>query len=243
MGRITVAILLSIFCAGALFAQEPSTESAAGEKPAAKAVSAAAEKAQYPLDAFKDFSAIMVGSLMEAGEGTQEAHIYRAGKLMRMEGIEGHGYLITDLSTRETYGMSSGSCMRDSHPYFRSSPFAASTPGATVVRVPIGKETVDGHACQVEEVSITAPTRGASPLKMKFWEAEDLQGFPIKIEYVRPGGNDITVRYKNVVLGPQDPTLFIHPNSCISLGKKPSSKPSPKSKKPAAATPLGHSPQ
>ena len=243
MGRIIGLILLSICCTVRSHAQAPAAEPATTEKPAMEQTPAAAGKTQYPLDAFTDFSAVMVGSMMEPGEGTAEAHIYRSGKLMRMEGIEGHGFLITDLSTLETYGISSGPCMRDTHPYFRSSPFAASRPGATVVRVPVGKETVDGHSCQVEEVTITAPRLGAIPLKMKFWEAEDLKGFPIKIEYLRPGGNDIIVRYKNIVLGPQDPTLFIHPKSCVSLGKKPTPKASPKSKKPAAAAPLGSSPQ
>ncbi len=243
MGRITVAILWTVYCAVALHAQAPTVEPATGEKTTAKAVSAAPEKTPYPLDAFTDFSAVMVGSMMEPGEGKAEAHIYRSGHLMRMEGVEGRGYLITDLSTLETYGISSDSCMRDTHPYFRSSPFAASRPGSTVVRVPVGKESLDGHSCEVEEVSVTPASRGASPLKMKFWEAEDLQGFPIRIEYLRPGANDIIVSYKNVVLGPQDPTLFIHPKSCISLGKTPSSKPSPKSKKPAGATPPGHSRQ
>ena len=234
MGRIIGAILLSICWTLASHAQAPAAEPAAGEKPAAEQASTAPGKTQYPLDGFTDFSAIMVGSMMEAGEGTAEAHIYRSGKLMRTEGIEGHGYLITDLSKLETYGISSETCMRDSHPYFRTSPFAASKPGAIVTRVPVAKETVDGHSCQVEEVSITAPARGAQPLKMKFWEAEDLQGFPVKIEYLRPGGNDIIVRYKNVVLGPQDPTLFIHPKSCVSMGKKAAPKASSKSKKPAA---------
>jgi len=241
MVRIMGAILLGICCTVPLPAQAPAAEPATTEKPAAEQASAPG-KTQYPLDAFTDFSAIMIGSMMEPGEGTAEAHIYRSGKLMRMEGIEGRGYLITDLSTLETYGMSSGTCMRDTHPYFRSSPFAASKPGATVVRNSIGKETVDGHSCQVEEVTITAPSRGAIPLKMKFWEAEDLQGFPVKIEYLRPGGNNIIVRYKNVLLGPQDPTLFIHPKSCVPLGKKPTPKVSPKSKK-AAPAPSGSSPQ
>ena len=240
MGRILGLILLSIGCTVAVRAQAPAAEPAAAEKPAAEPALAPPGKTQYPLDAFTDFSAIMVGSLMEAGEGTGEAHIYRSGKLMRMEGNEGRGYMITDLSTLETYGISSGPCMRDSHPYFRSSPFAASKTGSTTTRVPVGKETVDGHSCQVEEVTITASTRGAIPLKMKFWEAEDLRGFPVKIEYLRPGGNDIIVRYKDVVLGPQDPTLFIHPKSCVSLGKKPAPT---KSKKPAAAAPHGTSPQ
>jgi len=67
---------------------------------------------------------------------------------------------------------------------------------------------------------------------MRFWEAEDLQGFPIKIEFLRPGGHDAIVRYKNVVFGPQDPTLFIHPKSCQSAPQRAAPK---THKAPAAA--------
>ena len=70
---------------------------------------------------------------------------------------------------------------------------------------------------------------------MRLWEAEDLQGFPIKIEFLLPGGHDAIVHYRNVVLGPQDPTLFIHPKSCEQLPKRESTpKASPAHKKPAA---------
>src|SRR5258705_9263803 len=170
MDRLIGAILLGICFAMQLHAQAPNVEAPKG-KSAVEQSPAPPGKTPYPLDSFTDFSAVMVGSMMEPGEGTAEAHIYRSGKLMRMEGIEGRGYLVTDLSTMETYGMSSGTCMRDTHPYFRSSPFAASKPGATVVRNSIGKETVDAHSCQVEEVTITAPSRAAIPLKMKVCEA------------------------------------------------------------------------
>src|SRR5271166_174333 len=194
-------------------------QTTAAERGPAEPAGARPAKSQYPLDAFTDFSAVMVGSVMELGEGDSEAHIYRSGKLMRMEGPEGHGYFVTNLTTLETYGMSAGPCMHDSHPFFRAAPFAAARPGFTVERLASGKETLDGHYCQVEDITVSAP-KGLKPLKMRFWEAEDLQGFPIRIDFERAGGKRSTVRYKNVVLGPQDPTLFIHPKSCESLPQK-----------------------
>jgi hypothetical protein len=208
--------------------QAPKKEAdAAGQIPAPSPV-----KTQYPLDSFTDFSAVMVGSIMEMGEGASEAHIYRSGKLMRAADPEGYGYFITDLSTLETYALSSGPCMHDLHPYFRASPFAASRPGARLERVAAGKETLDGHSCQIEDITVSSPKTGAH-LKMRFWEADDLQGFPIKIEFLRPGGRSSIVRYKNVVLGPQDPTLFIHPKSCQSAPQTARPK---KRKAPAAAS-------
>jgi hypothetical protein len=188
-------------------------------------------KTEYPLDSFKNFSALMVGSITEMGEGASEAHIYRSGELMRMEDPDAEGYLITDLSKLESYGISTGPCIHDNHPYFRASPFAAARPGSTIERVVAGKEMLDGHSCQLEDITVSSPKTG-SHLKMRFWEAEDLQGFPIKIEFRRPGARSSIIRYKNVVLGPQDRTLFIHPKSCQSAPQRAGPK---KPKAPAAA--------
>jgi hypothetical protein len=244
MVRLIRVILLTGCVAMQLHAQAPKEQGLAGQTPAAEpgaaaqTTAAAPAKTQYPLDSFTDFSALMVGSPMALGEGTEEAHIYRSGKLMRMQDPEVRGYFITDLSTLETYGISAGPCMHDTHPYFRASPFAASRPGSTVERVAAGKETLDGHSCQVEEITVSSPQLGARPLKLRFWEAEDLQGFPIRIDFERAPGHTTTVRYKNVVLGPQDPTLFIHPRSCESLSAKPKPtkpKAAPAPKKPAVS--------
>jgi hypothetical protein len=238
---LILTLILMMGCMTApLLAQTPEKQDTAGQVPAAEQGTAGQiavaplANAQYPLDSFTDFSAVMIGSRMEPGEGTDEAHIYRSGKLMRMEGPEKHGYFITDLTTGETYGISAAPCAHDTHPFIRASPFpAASKPGSTVTRVAAGKETVDGHSCQIENVTVSSPAF-ANPLKMRFWEAEDLQGFPIKIEFLLPGGHDTIIRYKNVVLGPQDPTLFIHPNSCEPLPGRESAKPkaAPAHKKP-----------
>lgn len=229
MVRWIRVILLASCLTAPMYAQAPKDQGSAGQPVSAEAgqtsAPAAPAKTQFPLDAFTDFSALMIGSRMEMGEGTTEAHIYRSGNLMRMEGQEGHGYLVTDLNTLETYGVSAGPCMHDNHPYFRVAPFAAARPGLAVERVPAGKETLDGHSCQVESITVASQKAGAPPLRMKLWEAEDLQGFPIKIEFPMPAGKSAIIRYKNVVLGPQDTSLFIHPKSCDSLPPLPNKKP------------------
>jgi hypothetical protein len=235
MVRLIGVILLICSLAVRMHAQPPAEQMPKEQAPEKAADSAGQipapppAKTQYPLDSFTDFSAVMVGSIMEMGEGTAEAHVYRSGKLMRVADPEGYGYFITDLSTLETYAFSSGPCMHDNHPYFRVSPFAASRPGATLERVAAGKETVDGHSCQIEDITVSSPKTGAH-LKMRFWEAEDLQGFPIKIEFLRPGGRSSIIRYKNVVLGPQDRTLFIHPKSCQSAPQRAGPKKSKRSR-------------
>ena len=157
-------------------------------------------------------------------------HIYRSGDLMRMEANEGNSYQITDLAKHDTHGISKGACLHYKAPYIRTYPFSFSSPANKFERVPVGKETVDGHVCQVEDVIITLPKSPTTP-KFRLWEAEDLQGFPVKVETKA----HMVMRYTNVVLGPQDPTLFIFPDKCESsdeIGPSPkSSKPTPKSQK------------
>ncbi len=144
--------------------------------------------------------------------GTEdEIHIYRSGNLMRMEATEGRTYQITDLAKQQTHGMAKTGCLQYNSPYVRSYPFIFSSPANKFERTPVGKETVDGHVCQVEDVTVTLPKHPA-PATFRLWEAEDLQGFPIKIETK----THRVIRYKNVVLGPQDPTLFIFPDDCQS---------------------------
>jgi hypothetical protein len=214
--------------AGQPSAPEPglTRQSAAGQTAAAPSVTT------YALDSFPDFSAVMIGSRAEPGEGTSQGHIYRLGKQMRMEEPGGRGYFITDLNTGETYGILETGCIHDDHPYVRAIPFhIADKADATVTRASAGKETVDGHSCQIEDVTVSSPML-SNPQKMRLWEAEDLQGFPVKIEFVLPGGHGPIIHYKNVVLGPQDPTLFFHPKSCQPLPQEPTA--SPAHKKPPA---------
>jgi len=219
MVRAMSVILLLGCIAAPMRGQTPNQQDSmapapAKQQPAAAQSTVAPSPTRYPLDAFQEFSAIMVGSRAEPGEGRAQGHIYRSGNLLRMEDPGRLGYFITDLTTGDTYGISESGCMHDSHPFIRSFPISfASKPGVTFTRAAAGKETVNGHSCQIENVTVSSPTF-SNPVNMKFWEAEDLQGFPIKIEFLLRSGHDATVRYEDVVLGPQDPTLFIHPKVC-----------------------------
>jgi hypothetical protein len=189
---------------------------------------AAPSSTTYPLDSFQEFSGVMIGSRAEPREGTSQGHIYRFGNRMRMEEPGGLGYFITDLSTGETYGIQEVGCLHDDHPYVRAIPFHfAGKADSTVTRISAGKEMVDGHSCRVEDITVSSPML-SGPQKMRFWEAEDLQGFPLKIEFVLPGGRGPVIRYRNVVLGPQDPTLFLHPKSCQPLPQAPMASPAQK---------------
>jgi len=186
----------------------------------------------FPFDQFQEFSAVMVGSVLSGDD--REGHIYRSGKLLRTQGTEGLGYFLTDLESHETYGLTTLGCMNDSHPYFRAFPFSAARPGRKIEREPAGKESVDGHVCQVETVTLSSGDL-ALPIKLKLWEAEDLHGFPVKVQILNGGGRG-TIQYKNVVLGPVDPTLFIRPKNCAhGLPQPPNKKPAVKKKAPTRA--------
>ena len=243
------SLILSLSCMAApMLAQVPEPPESTRQAPAPAAQHAAEQSVAgqsvaapsaptYPLDSFPDFSAVMFGSRAEPGEGASQGHIYRSGKLLRMEEPGRRAYFITDLSTGETFGIMETACIHDDHPYIRAIPFhLAGKADAAVTRTPAGTETVDGHSCQIENVTLSSPQL-AGAMKMKFWEAEDLQGFPIKIEFLLPGGvpsqgRDPVIRFNNVVLAPQDPTLFFHPKSCQQLPQPDSRPPAPK--KPSA---------
>jgi hypothetical protein len=187
-----------------------------------------------PFHQFKEFSAIMKGDVLPREE--REGYIYRSGDLLRMEGLERRGFYITDLETLDTHAISKLGCAYMKQAYVRSFPFMLHRQGYTVTRVKVGKETVDGHACDVEEVTYSSKNLPSS-WHLKVWEAEDLQGFPIKVD-AEPstGPSHSIILFKNVRLGPQDPTLFIYPKDCTELAKPSEQKPSsPKPKKPAAA--------
>ena len=207
--------------------------------PAAKGASSAAS-AQYPLDAFKNFSAVMIGS-MNGDE--EESHVYRLGRLIRTE--VGGSYAVTDLTKGDTYGVSPHGCLHDSHPAYRTFPVYVGGPGYKVERVPSGKETVDGHSCVIEDVAVTSTDR-PRPLKMRFWEAEDLQGFPIKVQVISSFGHDKIIRYKDVVLAPPDAALFKHSVHCDTIGGKnllTTPAPSPAPKKAPATPPAANPPK
>jgi hypothetical protein len=225
MVRWTNLLVLFTCLAMPMLAQVSSAERGAG---AAEQTPAAPSTAKYPLDSFPDFSALMMGSRAEPGEGSTQGHIYRSGRRMRMEEPGGHGYFITDLNSGETYGILEAGCIHDDHPYIRAIPFyVAGKADATVTRAPGERETLDGHSCQIEDITVSSPSL-ANPQKMRLWEAEDLGGFPIKIEFLVSGGHGPVIRYKNVVPGPQDSTLFFHPKSCHPLPQEPPAPPAHK---------------
>ena len=136
----------------------------------------------------------------------------------------GAGYMVMDLSQHTGYMvMSNGMCMQTAASQAQQNPFSQAQ-DATVERSSAGTDIVDGHACKVENLTIT-PHDGRQPSKMKVWEADDLKGFPVKIEMTSNRG-PVTIEYKDVSLNQPDASLFSHPDNCRQMPAMPAGGPS-----------------
>ncbi|MFY9675936.1 MAG: hypothetical protein WB817_17275 [Terriglobales bacterium] len=202
-------------------AQEPSSPSSPTQTPAASnqapaGQASASESTQFPLDRFREFSAIQNGGISPGSDW--DGYVYRSGDLMRMQAVQQGKtqYFVDDLAKGTSYGLSAGGCAKLSLLYSRTFPFFMSGPGYTYERVAVGEDTVDGHHCHVEDVTVHNK-KFVHPAHFRLYEADDLQGFPIKIVNQQEKVRQWVIRYKNVVLGPQDPTLFVVPRDCQSL--------------------------
>lgn len=88
--------------------------------------------------------------------------------------------------------------------------------GRIVKRTPAGSEVVDGHPSKIEDVVVAEPD--GKTVESRVWEAEDMNGIPVKIESHLEG---ITLRatYRDIVMGPPDEGLFRVPDRCTAFEK------------------------
>jgi hypothetical protein len=84
-------------------------------------------------------------------------------------------------------------------------------PGTKVEKKPVGTEVFEGHPCTVEDVVMTS--RDGKGMQAKVWEANDLKGFPVKIEAL----GSPTFIFRDIVLATPDPALFQPPAKCPPL--------------------------
>ena len=187
------------------------------------ACTAMSARAQNPFESVKAFSATLVVSGMSSkpSDGRAEAKIYRSGTKIRTTLPGGAGYTLIDTTAHTSYMvMGAGMCMQMTA-QGQENPFAQA-PDATVERSSAGTDTVGGHACKVENVTVTPNSgpRAGQSTKMKIWEAQDLHGFPIKVETQTSHG-PMTVEYKDVSLAEPDRSLFTHPENCRQMPTLP----------------------
>ncbi len=160
---------------------------------------------------FTQFSALMSGALMGPEE---DGKIYRMGSKIRTDSVDG-GYVVSDVNTYETFVelANNKGCIRGTAPGARTFPYLVLNK-SKVEHTRAGEESVNGHLCDVENVTITQ--ENGHEIKLKIWEAQDMKGFPIKIEYDRAGGPRMAL-YKDVSLSAPDPALFKRPEKCKDL--------------------------
>jgi hypothetical protein len=208
---ITLAVLALALNAPAQ-AQEKKPEPPAADAPVAGV------PAENPFNAFKQFSAVMNGGIIT----DKDRKVYRSGKLMRTDFAD--QYRITDIDLPLTWVVFTKkepkSCGKfavadaGTYPFWGMKDFVVHQ--ASGAETSEGKETVDGHVCKVENlIFVNSKVNPPATMEMKVFEAEDLKGFPIKIELHNPmTDRHFTISYTDVSLQTPDPKLFVHPNNC-----------------------------
>ena len=162
---------------------------------------------QNPLVGFKHFSADVTGGIAH----DHDRKIYRSGDLMRLDFED--SYRVSDLVTLHMWGVTGNKCVEFSRPDAGTFPFSAYHDFKVERSATQEEEMIDGHACKIENVTFTPADGRPLVVKMKLWEAKDLEGFPVRID-VEAGNQKFSSTYTNVSLGAPDPGLFKHPVKC-----------------------------
>lgn len=215
--------------AACLQAQTQGKEAPRPAKQAPKATRKPTQTQNPLVSEFRYFSANETGGIAN----DHDKKIYRSGNLMRLDFDHG-AYRITDLDTLRMWGVAGDRCVMFDRPDAGTFPFSAYHDFKAERSQAQEEETVDGHVCKIENVTLT-PTDGR-PLvvKMKLSEAKDLDGFPIRIDVDAGSFGKFTSSYTNVSLEAPDPKLFQHPVKCTpgpQVGQKDNVKvvaPAPK---------------
>jgi outer membrane lipoprotein-sorting protein len=190
--------------------------------------------AENPLVAYPHFSATMSGGFLKE----DPRRIYRSGNLLRVD-MDGGYYRVTDLDKKIMWSVRPERCMKIEQPDARSYPFTLFPNTKFEPPSSETKETIDGHTCTIERATFTPEEFPTLKSTMKLWKADDLQGFPIKIE-VAHSSRTLTVTYKDVSLETPDTKLFQLPATCEDFAtgeKKPTAKPAATPSKPALKKP------
>lgn len=88
--------------------------------------------------------------------------------------------------------------------------------GKIVKRTAAGSEVVEGHTTKVESVVVARPD--GKTIQSKIWQADDLNGIPVKIES-HIDEITLTAFYRDVVLGTPERSLFTIPDRCTPFEK------------------------
>lgn len=204
-------------------------------------------QAENPLDEYQQFSATANGGPMN----WKEMKIYRTGKQMRGEYVSENEIRIANEKSRNGWVIrplnwvgKPKECSRMSLLDISSYPFFAYTADKfDVERTATAEtnETLDGHACKVQEYAVKAK-EGGPPIMMTVWRADDLKGFPVKIAIKPATRRPFEITYTNVSVAPPDPKLFQLPALCGAGTRSPKKPSGASSKTPSAKAPESKKP-
>lgn len=167
---------------------------------------------------FPDFSAIQI---LESRKANMAMKVYRSGDSVRIERSGALSTLYMPSKSRvynlTTYPDHSQQCvaMKPEQAKMLPSPLEL-LQGSTITRTDIGSETIDGHPCRIENVMVTQ--LDGSKIESKVWEAQDLQGIPVKIES-HIGDITLSAVYRDISQGNPDQALFMVPEKCTPFEK------------------------
>lgn len=180
------------------------------------ALALAAQNAQSPF-AIANFSATVMTTTPSGQQMRQK--MYKLGDKLRLDMTQRPGmFMLMLLDQQQSYMvMGPQRCMEMSTraPRGRRNPFTAQ---GKVERKALGTETVDGHVCKVEEITVI-PAEG-QPTVMKAWEAQDLNGFPIRVEIQTERG-PMQVHFTDISLNAPDAAMMAVPQGCRAMPSMP----------------------
>lgn len=167
---------------------------------------------------FPDFSATQV---FHSERFDMAMKVYRSGSSVRLERTATFSTLYVPANTKiynlTIYPDNSRQCVSLKPEQAKMLP----TPleliqGRIVKRTLVGSEVVEGHTSKVEDVEVVG--LDGKTVKSRVWEAEDLQGIPVKIE---SHVGDVVLRalYRDIVIGAPDTALFAVPARCTPFEK------------------------
>ncbi len=79
-----------------------------------------------------------------------------------------------------------------------------------IERTHIGRETVDGHPCEKEKVTLTDTGKKAQRYEATVWSATDLKNFPVQVE-IHEEDSTILMKFKDVKQGNPGASRFTAP--------------------------------
>ena len=167
---------------------------------------------------FPDFSATQV---FESRKANMSMKVYLTGSSVRVERSTAISTLYMPSKSKvynlTTYPDQSHQCvvMKPEQARMLPSPLEL-LQGSEVRRTSAGTEVLEGHQCKIENVLVKRPD--GKTIESKVWEAQDLQGIPVKIES-HIGEVTLSAVYRDIAIATLDQELFTIPDRCTPFEK------------------------